>query len=407
MMKWKAQKERRTGEQAKFLERLPEKEWRSSALYLALLSTLLLFATLYLPDKLNHYQNIPNTESPKALSYRKTLLEALDRYVQRQHHYRETFGRYTHNLNNLILPDKLSTGSLSDINQVYEIAVLKASNNHLLIMARSESHVGDLFGVQKDHITIDGDYVLSANFPIPPLSKRYLLSDVDRTLRLHALEIKQKRGLSQSYWRIEEHSVKGYAKWSAIGLRNPVKGEHRVFTVSQEEESESIFSQVHQQIKTTLKIKRNTMKATKKTTLSKGEIFSFLTKVYFAQRIFYTIHGYYTQHWKDLELVAGFPFQEKIKNATNIKLEPIQRNDAGYRVGLRGTFGELLGERFHVNENGSLEQTRYTDVLVKELERSTRLLGSSLQVTEILQENPIERSPSSSQKSTYEDQYDP
>lgn len=152
---------------------------------------------------------------------RRNLLEALDRLVHYERYYRSVYGHYTRLIANLgcPLPEWLVEN--------YDIHVTEAGSDHLVISARSEEG-----GRLKDLVSLDQDYVVHANFPLPEPSLAFLRSVALRQLRRvqqsaagAASAALQPEGLYASYFRYETREDSQSRPIAvAIGLKDPVQG---------------------------------------------------------------------------------------------------------------------------------------------------------------------------------------
>jgi hypothetical protein len=99
------------------------------------------------------------------VSRRQAILEALDQIVAHEAYYHALYGRYTKTLSRtgVTIPKTIAFQ--------YDIRVLEASPERLLVSAAEIST-----GNSSDVITINQDYVVDSNFPLPSVKNRTLSS---------------------------------------------------------------------------------------------------------------------------------------------------------------------------------------------------------------------------------------
>lgn len=151
-------------------------------------------------------------------SLRRELLEVLDRLVTYERYYRSIYGRFTKMVSRvgLTIPLRLT--------QAYQIQVIEATTDQLLISAFTES------GNEKlEQVSIDQNYEVRANFKIPMPRADYLRVQAIKHLRqLRDLNIGQKieeRGIFKGYFRFEVRKDSENRRVAfAVGVRPPVVG---------------------------------------------------------------------------------------------------------------------------------------------------------------------------------------
>lgn len=363
-----------------FHSRTRIKRWQSYGGVFHVLSVLFLaFSILWAYPKLKlHDAMIMGEEIRQRQESRQLLLESLDKLVRYEKYFREINGRYTRELSNLSLPEKMASGSLEELRRHYEISVLELHPNRFLLLAS---------GVQNsDRVTIDESFRLNANFILPPPAKAYLFEEADRLLRLKMLGHESSEGIYSRYWRVQSAEE----QWYAVGVRAPVLGEKH--EIRQERLPASIFNSVSKQLKNHMNAqaaeeapKKSELPLAFKEKLSGNDVTDWLNQARQAQHIFKSERGRYARRWEDLDLVSSYRFADRIHLAKNIRVHPmdISDDDSNFHLVLEGTSGDLLGEQFTIDKEGAVRQVRYTDALIQQLQETTDLLESTFKINPV------------------------
>jgi hypothetical protein len=300
---------------------------------------------------------------------RQLLLEAMDKVVRYQKYYRELHGRYTRDLSRLSLPVSFAGGSMESLKRRYELSVLELHPNRFLVLATGINGT--------DRVTIDERHRLNANFVLPPPSRAYLLEEADRLLRLQAAEESPEDGVYVRYWRVNANED----QWFAVGQKNPILGERH--ELNAERKPATIFSSVREQIQSRIQpeTEQRELAATSKTlykeTLDTNDVNEWLNSARLAQHVFRREKGRYAARWEDLDAVSDYRFSERLKLARNVRVQPIELQDSGFRLTIEGTSGDLMGEQFVIDQSGALRQVRYTEALIQQLQETTDILEST------------------------------
>lgn len=340
-----------------------------------------------------------NAQSEESTRIRQLLLEALDHYVRFQHYHREVYGRFSRDLRSLGVPLTLPSGSTEELRHFYEISVSEADSKRFLILANAQPGLSPELQLRGDRVTVDERYRLNANFTIPPLNKKYLIQTADRILDLKLRGRVAEMGIAAEYWRFEQKQELDRSRWVAVGRRGSAVGTLRQASFEREPERSvaSIFQQVRRRLNQPVQNKTaDKGEAENNRDLDIRSLNFLLNDARFAQYIHYRERGVYTEQWGDLDQVAGFQIEERVRSSTNISQEPIELVPGGFVIRLKATRGALLGEVFAINELGAVKQIRFSDVLVKELKDTASLLGNPtrFQISEVHQlKNVDERSP--------------
>jgi hypothetical protein len=319
---------------------------------------------------------------------RQLLVEALDKFVRYEKYYAETHGRYTRDLSRLRLPTSLTGGSRAEVREHYEISVIEAYPNRFLILATGINSA--------DRATIDESNRLTANFVLPPPSRAYLFEEADRMLKLQAQNSEPSLGVFSRYWQVTAEEGSGLVV--AKGLRPPVLGERREWKA----QPNPLFEAVSGQLKNRLEKGGSRVPASiaheepgypGKTispfheVLNAQDVREWLEAGRYAQHVYLRENGKFAHRWEDLDSVSDFHFADRMQVAKNIRVHPVElsRDQAGFRLTLEGTEGDLMGEQFVTDQEGAIRQVRYTEALIHQLQETTNILQNAFQ----FQINPI------------------
>ena len=236
---------------------------------------------------------------------RRDLIEALDRLVVYEHYYHSVYGRFAKLINRtgFNLPRHLT--------EIYDVRIVEAGDDHLLVSAFSEVN-----GKTLDMVSIDQDYGIHANFELPPPRSEYLKEQAIKHLR-------QIRGSPGGQLSSEEGIYRDYFKYSvetdskdekvavALGVQAPVQG------VRLELDEKGLLP-------------TDTPEAMMLSDLMKDAAEAFVTpqtgqqpevnaghlqeEAYLAQKIFLGEMGRYAKSWSELSRIAHFRFEGKDLN---------------------------------------------------------------------------------------------
>ncbi len=323
-------------------------------------------------------------KSANLIRSRQQLMEAMDKLVRYEDYYRELHGRYTRDLSRLFLPEKLSTGSWEDVRRHYEISALDVQGNHLLMLAQ---------GVDRpDRATIDERHRFSVNFAVPTPSKSYLYEEADRAIRLSKKGKLDNASLAAGFWTITKEKEDSGDHYYATGVRGIVVGERHEERGYNSREIASIFTAVSEQVKNHMAATEEKVPAAAGSVFDASDVGDYLRSARDAEHIFKRERGHYARKWEELDSVTGFHFQERQQRAENIRVHPIdvKQDDSDFHLVIEGTSGELLGEKFMMEEAGEIREMRYTDALINQLQESTQLLesASKFQISEEPSDTP-------------------
>lgn len=238
-------------------------------------------------------------DTVKSEILKRDLLEFLDRLVSYELYYRSLYGRFTKMVSRvgMSIPQRISKD--------YEIQVIEATNDRLLIRAFSEADHGVV-----EQVSINQNYEVEANFSLPAPRIEYL--------RVHAMKHLRQLRSSLPGQSLEELGIfKGYFKYEvrkdsenrkvafAIGLRPPVAGAQLEFGLSQGDDwvyaedlaiilenffDRSIVSPPGQEFQ--------------------SDVMSSEERERLAQKIFYGEMGRYAKTLSELSKIANFHFDE-------------------------------------------------------------------------------------------------
>jgi hypothetical protein len=319
----------------------------------------------------------------KQVQMRRALLETLDRMVRYQKYYAELNGKFTRDLTRLPVPDRQTASRDFDINKFYEISVLDARPNRILLLAT---------GIENgDRVTIDEGHRVSANFILPSPAKSYLEEEADRLLRLRSQALPLTEGVYSRYWKLEKEEGKGFV---ALGAKAPVLGERR--ELAQGRELSSLFASIREKVENRIMGKSLEDRDSGRTLASKEpplkfpaewshqDVLSWMEAARLAQHVHLREKGRYARRWEELDTVSSFQFTPRMKWARNIRINPIEFGDDSFQISIEGTSGELMGEQYFVDKTGSIRQLRYTETLIQQLQETTNIL-ENFQINPILE----------------------
>ena len=244
-----------------------------------------------------------NFQGPVALeSQRRELLETLDRVVAYQHYYRSVYGHFTQ------LLGRVGFSVPRKIEEQYDIRVTEASRDRLVLTAISEFE-----GQTQDRVSVNQDFSLQANFPIPLPRPEYLRAQALKHLRLlgesMATQLPELQGVYRDYFRFEiRTNSESNRSISATGIRSPVLGQQLEWggpsggrTLAGGKGGDAPLLDEEAELSAA---PGTGQKAT-------GNLMNTLEEAYLAQRIFHGEVGRYAKDWSELSKIAGFRFEEK------------------------------------------------------------------------------------------------
>ncbi len=233
---------------------------------------------------------------------RRDLLEAMDRVVSYQHYYRSVYGHFTQ------LLGRVGFSVPRKIEEQYDIRVTEASQDRLVLTAISEVE-----GQTQDRVSVNQEFRLQANFPIPPPRPEYLRAQALKHLRLlgesTATRVTELQSVYRDYFRFEiRTNSENNRSVSATGIRPPVLGQQlewggstglRTLAGGKDGEGPLLDEEVE------LSAAPGTGQK------ASGDLMNTLEEAYLAQRIFHGEVGRYAKDWSELSKIAGFRFEEK------------------------------------------------------------------------------------------------
>jgi len=175
----------------------------------------------------------PSTSSDQFVPetrHRKELLEALDGLVSYEHYYRSVYGQFTQFIHRIGYPLPLV------IRELYEVRVSEATQDRLVITAFSEFR-----GRTTDLVTVDHNYEVHANFPIPVPGAEFLRGKAQKHLRalreaasINPARLIEEQGVFKGFFKFEIRKNE-QGNWSAfaVGLKQPVVGMQLEITASE------------------------------------------------------------------------------------------------------------------------------------------------------------------------------
>jgi len=225
--------------------------------------------------------------------HRIELVEALDRIVAYQHYYHSVYGHYTKLLN------RIGFSISRPLTDLYDIRVTEASKDHLSVTAFSEDG-----GKMLDQVSIDQDFQLHANFPIPTPRAEYLKSQAIKYLRLLKEapngQMIAEQGVFKGYFEYSTRTdSSGERSAVAKGILAPVVGFNLEMGQGGLRGTPDLES-----VKRSLTGQQGTRNTT-----------SLEEEAYLAQKIFHGETGRYAESWSELEEIAHFRFEGKEQSA--------------------------------------------------------------------------------------------
>jgi|GEM_PF-4439650 len=230
---------------------------------------------------------------------KRDLFEFLDRLVTYELYYRSLYGRFTKMVSRVgvSIPQKIS--------KHYEIQVIEATSDRLLIRAFSEADHGVV-----EQVSINENYEVEANFNLPSPRTEYLRVQAMKQLRQlrSALQWQdlEERGVFKGYFKYEVRKDSENRKVAfAIGLRPPVAGLQLEFGPNQgddwvyAEDLALIFDNFFDP---------SIVSAPAQGT--QGDVMSSEERERLAQKIFYGEMGRYAKTLSELSKIANFHFDE-------------------------------------------------------------------------------------------------
>lgn len=376
----------------------------SSALYLVALVLILIASSVAIRWPQGEHTKTEQAESEEVLRARRLLLQTANKIVRYQHYYREVYGRFTGDLRSLGIPNDLVGGTVDEIRKNYEIFIELRSGQRFSVRARGRPLYGRLFQTEQEVLRMDQDFSIHANFPVPNLGREFLVQEADRVLRLKERNREAVVGIAQNYWMFLKEGKQNEASWKATGIRGRVIGATREKSrklASLDFRSEnSLFSKITSH----LRDEDNTggFASSSPSTIVVQEaislqgIYRFLELARYSQHVYFREFGHHAVTWEDLDEYVSFNLVAQGNSYNNASLEPVELSRNDFRMRVRGTSGDILGEVFSVDKFGNIEQIRYTDVIVERLRATTEFLSNPnrFQISEVPDESsPVIKSP--------------
>jgi hypothetical protein len=143
------------------------------------------------------------------------LLDVLDQIVTQEHSYYRTHGQFTRMIS------RIGVNIPKRVEQAYEIRVDEATTESLKVIAVSDLSLGP--SQVENRASIDQDYFVRANFPLPTPRADFLRRQTERNLKTMARSRSEplEKGIFQGYFRYQKLSDDSIL---AIGVRTPVEG---------------------------------------------------------------------------------------------------------------------------------------------------------------------------------------
>lgn len=288
---------------------------------------------------------------PEQLQERRELLEVLDRVVAYQHYYHSVYGHFTKLLN------RIGFQIPGGVASTYEIRVAEASSDRLLVTALSE-----VDGKTMDLVSIDQNYRIHANFPLPAPRPEYLKANAMKHLRqlkeAPAGQVIEEQGVFSGYFKYElRRDSEDRRVAFAVGMRPPVQGVQLEAGAGLSIASDESYAM--EEIAGLSSVSGTGQRPV-------GEMMAGTEQAYLAQRIFLGEVGRYARSWSELSRIAHFQFPERMVAqdsqfavpvpsaavpGTENDLEQYLQDSKGLESSGRGKFGALEIEPLPAEEN--------------------------------------------------------
>lgn len=227
------------------------------------------------------------------IAQRRELLESLDRLVAYEHYYRTVYGRFTR------LTHRLGYSLPANLHHHYEVRVVEATRERLRVVATSETEAQ-----LPDVVSVDQDYRIHANFPLPEPRADFLQAMASKHLRaLHAVgpasEMPGEIGLFKGFFSYEVRpDALGRKTAFALGVKAPVVGVELEFRGAEIEMHDNRGGD----------LAGNGAETGQKPITN---VMTTLEETYLAQRIFRGEVGRYARDWSELSKIAAFRFEDR------------------------------------------------------------------------------------------------
>lgn len=234
---------------------------------------------------------------PESGEHRLDAIELLDRIVAYEHYYRSVYGHFTKFLS------RFGVSIPASVSGWYEIRVVEADGDRLLVTAISE-----VAGRTVDQISIDQDYRLRSNFPLPPPRADYL-----RVLALKQLRLLRdapdgrssaETGAFRDFFRYDVRTDSSSQRVAfAVGIRPPVLGVQ--LELGPGTSTLPLAGPGGAGMETNWAIEEGRVGQK-----SPGSVMHPLEQAYLAQQIFRGEVGRYARSWSELSRIADFRFEK-------------------------------------------------------------------------------------------------
>jgi hypothetical protein len=253
---------------------------------------------------LNEVRPFQRNSSSGSLSKRKELIEVLDRIVAYEYYYHSVYGHFTKLLN------RVGMSIPNDLADLYDVRVVEATTDHLLITALSEAQ-----GKLNEIVSIDQDFLLHSNFDLPEPRAAYLKSQALKHMRLlrdaPSGQSVAEQGVFRGYFeytlKTDSHDRKIVL---AKGVRSPVRNLH----LELDDSNENIIGSEGEFGNNPLDPMKETPSYALLQVGQKPEhdiLTTLEEEAYLAQQIFYGEMGRYARNWSELSKIANFKFEGK------------------------------------------------------------------------------------------------
>ncbi|MCM2322067.1 MAG: hypothetical protein NDJ90_02280 [Oligoflexia bacterium] len=247
----------------------------------------------------------PEVSNASLEPQRRELLEVLDRIVAYEHYYHSVYGHFTKLLHRIGSSIPRSVGS------IYEIRVIEATQERLLINALSE-----IDGKVSDIVSVDQDFKVHSSFPLPQPRAEFLRYRASRQLRqlweAPSGQVFEEQGVFRGFFRFEIRRDSLDRKVAfAVGTRHPVLGLQLEYGPQQAEQDRIEGTELAADLITDLGEYSDRPQGTGQR--STGAVMSSSEEAILAQRIFRGEVGRYAKSWGELSKIVSFEFDEAVE----------------------------------------------------------------------------------------------
>lgn len=283
----------------------------------------------------NHLNAAGELKVPSEVRYvRRELMETLDRIVAYEHYYHSVNGHFTKLLN------RIGVSVPSSVSEIYEVRVSEATSDRLIVTAFSESKSQIV-----DLVTVNQDFQVHANFPLPPPRPAYIKNQAIKYMRVAKNrpegQILSEQGIYKEYFQfsMKSDSRRGKSIF-AVGIRPPVIGVQLELNDT---------NQNNENLEFDLALAEDYVEEVQTGQQSGGNVSHLQEETQLAQAIFLGEMGRYAKSWTELSKIANFRFDKnETFDALTIETEPA--HEPNRKISSVSSHSELEIEALNENE---------------------------------------------------------